>query len=80
VGRGMIQGVSHQLFQQFAAAVTRRLEAAAPADGEAGGAVAAPVATEATPIRVVPLLLKTLWAAIVNFFRRLFGKPTGPGH
>ena len=67
VGRGMIQGVSHQLFQQFAASTKQRLELPA-------GSAPAPVATESSPIRIVPILFRTLWAAIVRFFRRLFGR------
>ncbi len=67
VGRGMIQGVSQQLFQQFVAATPARLEAP-----DAAAAAAAPATVK--PIRIVPLLLQTLWAAIVGFFRRLGGR------
>jgi hypothetical protein len=70
MGRGMIQGVSHQLFQQFVASTRERLEAAPGAAAEL-----APV--ESTPIRAIPLLLSTLRTAIVRFFRRLFGRPNG---
>jgi carbon monoxide dehydrogenase subunit G len=70
VGRGMIQGVSAQLFQQFAASVKQQLEAAPRAAGEA----APPAVAASQPIRILPLLLKTLWAAIVRFFRRLLGQ------
>ncbi|MDH3211375.1 MAG: SRPBCC family protein [Myxococcales bacterium] len=66
VGRGMIQGVSHQLFQQFAASAKERLEQPS---------ASLPVAAEPTPIRIVPLLLQVLWSAIAGFFRRLFGRP-----
>jgi carbon monoxide dehydrogenase subunit G len=68
VGRGMIQGVSHQLFQQFVASTKQRLEGAQAADGQA------PVAVVQQPIRVLPLLLQTLWASVSRFFRRLFGR------
>jgi carbon monoxide dehydrogenase subunit G len=81
VGRGMIQGVSHQLFLKFVVAATKELAADA-GGGEgtsdtAGGAPtaaagSAPPADEA--LSIVPLLLKALWSAIVGFFRRLFGK------
>ena len=78
VGRGMIQGVARQLFQQFAESVRRRLEdaAAAPAgDATDQPAVAAGArVTEPEAIRVVPLLLRTLWAAIVRLWRRLSGR------
>jgi carbon monoxide dehydrogenase subunit G len=66
VGRGMIQGVSHQLFQQFAESTKQRLE---------GPPGSVPVTAESTPIRIVPLVLRTLWSAIIAFFRRLFGRP-----
>ena len=73
VGRGMIQGVSHQLFRQFVASAKERLEA--PEGDETGepAPVAAPMAAQ--PISIVPLLLKTLWAGAGNFFRRLFRRP-----
>lgn len=65
VGRGMIQGVSQQLFRQFAAAAKQRLET--PDGAAAAGAPAQPEA-----IRLVPLALRTLWSAMLNVFRRLF--------
>jgi carbon monoxide dehydrogenase subunit G len=65
VGRGMIQGVSAQLFQQFAQSVKRQLEAASETAGE--GTPPPPATSQ--PIRILPLLLRTLWAAIVRFFR-----------
>jgi carbon monoxide dehydrogenase subunit G len=69
MGRGMIQGVSHQLFQQFVASLEQRLEA--PAEG--GEEVAPPTASE--PIRVAPLILQSLWSAVLRFFRRLLRLP-----
>ncbi len=81
VGRGMIQGVSQQLFLQFVASLKQRLEGSAKAE-DAGaqlaaghGAGADPVASEATPIRILPLVWHTLWSAMLNFVRRLFGRP-----
>jgi carbon monoxide dehydrogenase subunit G len=75
VGRGMIKGVSHQLFLQFVEAAKAQLEASqAEAEGGEGTlqtASAAPV--EAAPVNAFGLIFKTLWAAIANFFRRLFG-------
>jgi hypothetical protein len=69
-GRGMIQDVSHQLFQQFVACAKEQLEA------PEGAAAEEPVATaEAEPVRIFPLALRALWSAIVRFFRRLFGRP-----
>jgi uncharacterized protein len=77
VGRGMIQGVARQLFQQFAASVTRRLEVAEAAAGTtaAGPAAVAPAVPAGEPeaIRVVPLLMRTLWSAIVRLWRRMLG-------
>lgn len=68
VGRGMIQGVSHQLFLQFVACAKASLEAPeGPADQSA-------VKATAEPIRIVPLVLQTIWAAIVGLFGRLRGK------
>ncbi len=81
VGRGMIQGVSHQLFLQFVAAVQAELEplaAAAARDGAGPAAATSPPAAAARPnaqaIRVLPLVLRVMWTAMVRFFRRLFGR------
>lgn len=81
VGRGMIQGVSHQLFQQFVKKLGKSLQPVAPADGaaaasaaQAGPAATAPVKQEDDAIAIIPLILKTIWAAIVRFFKRLFGR------
>ena len=67
VGRGMIEGVSHELFQQFVRRARERLEAPE-------GAALAAVPGKQEPIRIVPLILKALWSAIRRFFRRLFGR------
>ena len=69
VGRGMIQGVSHELFQQFAARAKERLEAPPGVEDQSA------VAQESDPIRIVPLLLRVLWSAITRFFRRLLRRP-----
>ena len=68
VGRGMIQGVSKQLFQQFVASTKQRLEAP-PAGGEAVAAV--PAQNE---IRLLPALFRAMREAIARFFRRLLGR------
>ena len=70
VGRGMIQGVSHQLFQQFVARAKERLEASQ----EATTTEVAPAEEE--PLRILPLVLRDMWSAIIGFFRRLFGRPS----
>jgi uncharacterized protein len=84
VGRGMIQGVSHQLFLQFVAAVQGQLEpmaaaaSTAPAAARPLAATAPPVAPrppQAQAIRVLPLVLRVMWTAIARFFRRLVGRP-----
>ena len=67
VGRGMIEGVSKQLFQQFVSSTKTRLEVSA----EGGDVAALPAQTE---LRILPLLLRTLREAIARFFRRLFGR------
>jgi carbon monoxide dehydrogenase subunit G len=88
VGRGMIQGVSHQLFLQFVSAVQGHLEplaaaaASAPAQAVDGGGVVTPEVmlplptpqVEQKAIRVVPLLLSVIWSAIRRFVRRLLGR------
>ena len=68
VGRGMIQGVSHQLFLQFVGCAKSSLEAP---DGTIDQNV---VNAPPEPIRIVPLVLRTIWAAIT----RLFSRPQGP--
>ena len=67
LGRGMIEQVSHQLFQQFAACVRTTLEAEA-----AGAAAGAPAA--ARPVHLVPLLLGALWAWLRSLLRRILGR------
>ena len=69
VSRGMIQGVAHELFQQFVACAKQRLET------PPGVAAETMSATQNQPIRIVPLILRVLWSAIVRFFRRLFRRP-----
>ena len=59
MGRGMIQGVSHQLFQQFVASTRERLEAPPGAASELAPA-------ESTPIRAIPLLLSTLGLSSIS--------------
>lgn len=71
VGRGMIEGVSHQLFLQFIARVKARLETPAASDTAAEPAVA-----ESEPIRLVPLVFGVIRTSIGRFFRRLFGGPS----
>jgi carbon monoxide dehydrogenase subunit G len=64
VSRGMIQGVSQQLFQQFVACAKASLETPEQA--------AAAIEQASKPVSVLPLMLRALRTAIANFFRRLF--------
>ncbi len=66
VSRGMIQGVSQQLFQQFVACAKASLETPEHA--------AAAIEQANKPVSVLPLVLHTVWASVVGFFRRLFRK------
>ena len=89
VGRGMIQGVSHQLFLQFVSAAQAQLEqpaASGPvaepvgANGVSGpaprAAAAAPAPPQQQAIRIVPLLLAVFRSAILRFFQRLRRRPS----
>lgn len=78
VGRGMIQGVSAQLFKEFVAKVCAKLEMPI---GELAAALpaGAPAPAEGDSIRLLPLVLNVLRNAIVRFFRRLLGRPVPGG-
>ncbi len=70
VGHGMVRGVSHQLFKQFVASMKQRLEAPQGAVEEQDG-----TAVQQEPIRIIPVILRATWAAILDFFRRLLRRP-----
>lgn len=75
LGRGMIEQVSHQLFEQFAACVRATLEAEARAAGastpeERAAALADAERARPGTLRAVPLLLRALWAWLLGLFRR----------
>lgn len=70
MGRGMIKGVSAQLFKQFAENSRAVLEAEAAGRTDA----AASSEIENAPLEVGALLGRTLWQMLVNFFKRLFGR------
>lgn len=82
VGRGMIQGVSQQLFKKFVANARERLEAeeSAPAADPGGDTAAVAPVTAVAPaeaddsIAVVPLLFQTLWAWLKGLFGRSGGR------
>jgi len=77
MSRGLLPEVSRKLTQQFADCLQASMaaESAAPAAAgtEAAEAQATP-APVAKPIGGIRLGLAAIWAAIANFFRRLFGK------
>jgi hypothetical protein len=73
VGRGMIQGVSKQLFQVFVKNARAQLEAEAAAAATGAPPPPPPVKQEEA-INALSLVFRTIWAAIVSFFRRLFGR------
>ena len=64
-GRGMIEEVSRQMFRQFSACVRQHLEQAEEIPESP---------SEAKAVAAAPLALHALWAIVVRFFRRLFGK------
>jgi len=75
LGRGMIEQVSHQLFQQFAACVRATLEGEARARGasspeERAAALAAIPSAQPQAVRALPLLLRAFWAWLLGLFRR----------
>jgi hypothetical protein len=68
MGRGMIEGVSRELFRQFAARTRERLEASAAAPSPAASA-------GSPPISLLALLARALWSAILRLLRRLLRRP-----
>jgi len=66
-GRGMIEGVSRQLFKQFAECV--RAELATPLGAAQTLAPAPP--PNAKPVLALPLVFKWLWSALLDLIRRL---------
>jgi uncharacterized protein len=79
LGRGMIEQVAHQLFQQFAACVRATLEAEAAAraapeiPGAATAAAPPPAPAREEAVRALPLLMRALWAWLLGLFRRRAG-------
>lgn len=71
LGRGMIEQVSHQIFQQFAVCVRGTLESEAAARAGATSAATAPPPRQ-EHVAAFPLLLRALWAWLTGLFR---GKP-----
>ena len=67
IGRGMIQGVSKQLFGQFVAQTRQALEATASQAGEV-----TPAREESIPL--LGVIFGVAWASVARFFLRLFGR------
>jgi hypothetical protein len=74
VGRGKIQGESHQILLQFVARARETLEAE-PLSVE----TPMPVKRDDDALRVAPLVFTALWEAVVAFFRRLLGRAGARG-
>lgn len=70
MGRGMIKGVSAQLFKQFAQNARTALES----ESAGGSETQRPNDTENAPVAVGSLVGRTLWQMVVDFFKRLFGR------
>jgi len=72
MGRGMIKGVSTQLFKQFATSAREQIQVAG--ETPAGEALPAPAREGSDEaLAVGGLVWRTIWQGIVNFFKRLFG-------
>ena len=67
LGRGMIEQVSHQLFDQFASCVRGTLESEAAARA---GVAAPPPPRRQEAVSAFPLLMRALWAWFLGLFRR----------
>ncbi|MCI0634520.1 MAG: SRPBCC family protein [Actinobacteria bacterium] len=74
MSRGLLPEVSRKLTQQFADCLQANMAEAQPAAAEEAAEVVATATPVAKPIGGIRLGLSAIWAAIVNFFRRLFGK------
>jgi hypothetical protein len=74
-GRGMIEEVSRQMFRQFSTCVRQQLEVAdQPQTTENYAATETRTVTETKAVSAAPLAFHALWAIIVRFFKRLFGR------
>ncbi len=80
LSRGLLPEISKKLTQQFADCLEANMNAeAAAAAAAAPGApapveAAAPAAIVAKPVGGIRLGIAAVWAAVVNFFKRLFGR------
>jgi uncharacterized protein len=82
-GRGMIEEVSKQMFRQFSSCVKQQLEAAEPEVAnqskpvETNGVTETKAVTETKTVDAAALGFRALWATILRFFKRLFGRDEG---
>lgn len=79
LSRGLLPEISKKLTQQFADCLEANMNAeaaatAAPAPGTAPVEAAAPAVMVAKPVGGIRLGIAAVWAAVVNFFERLFGR------
>ena len=91
LSRGLLPEISKKLTQQFAdclqaSMAAEQVPAAAATEGEAApGEVTAPTPpptpppTAGKPVGGIRLGLSAIWAVVVNFFRRVFGRGSKPG-
>ena len=70
-GRGMIEEVSRMMFRQFSTCVKAKLEVVEEAQPAENTPL---VVAETKAIAAAPLASRALWAIVVRFFKRLFGK------
>ena len=74
VGRGMIKGVSHQLFQQFAAKAKQKIKASDDSGQETLPTQTQTQTQEDATLRILPVLWQTLLTAIKRLFGQLLGR------
>jgi hypothetical protein len=72
-GRGMIEEVSRQMFRQFSTCMTQQLQVT-NASGQSSASVAGDHTPEVKAVSATKVGSRALWAIVVRFFRRLFGK------
>jgi len=68
LGSRMIGEVSNKMFEEFTENFQRQFQ-----QRSEGMGAEAETAPEPRPIKAIPLVLSVTWAAIVRFFRRIFG-------
>jgi uncharacterized protein len=77
LSRGLLPEISKKLTQQFADCLEANMNAEAAAAGAPGpieAATPAPAPVVAKPVGGIRLGIAAAWAAVVHFFKRLFGR------